>query len=104
MKQQGFRIIFIDEMCVTKSTIPTHEYSLKNQPIEIDIKGFQNKTVAVLAGISMEKGVEIVMTFDTSVNTDKFIEFLQRLRFEQPFDKIALFMDRLSVHTCKKAK
>ena len=91
-------------MCVTKSTIPTHEYSMKNRPIEIDIKCFSKLTTAVLAGISAEKGVEIVMTFDKSVNTDKFFEFLQRLRFECPFDKIALFMDRLSVHTCKRSK
>ena len=91
-------------MCVTKSTIPTHEYSMKNRSIEIDIKCFSKLTTAVLAGISAEKGVEIVMTFDKSVNTDKFFEFLQRLRFERPFDKIALFMDRLSVHTCKRSK
>ena len=104
LRQQGYRIIYIDEMCVTKSTIPTHEYSMKNRPIEIDIKCFSKLTTAVLAGISAEKGVEIVMTFDKSVNTDKFFEFLQRLRFECPFDKISLFMDRLSVHTCKRSK
>lgn len=104
LQAQGYRIIYIDEMCVTKSTIPTHEYSKKNEPIEIDIKCFSKKTIAVLAGISAEKGVEIVMSFDKSVNTDKFMEFLQRLRFENPFDRIALFMDRLSVHTCRKSK
>lgn len=102
--EQGYRVIFIDEMCVTKSTIPTHEYSMKNKPIEIDIKSFSKLTVAVLAGISAQKGVELVMSFDKSVNTDKFFEFLQRLRFENPFDRIALFMDRLSVHTCRKSR
>jgi len=37
-KDDGFRIIYLDEMCVTKSTIPTHEYSLKYQPLQIDYK------------------------------------------------------------------
>ena len=58
----------------------------------------------MLAGISKEKGMELVMQFDKSVNTDKFIEYLQRIRFLNPFDRIALFMDRLSVHTCKRSK
>ena len=48
--------------------------------------------------------MELVMQFDKSVNTDKFIEYLQRIRFLNPFDRIALFMDRLSVHTCKQSK
>ena len=29
-RQQGFRIIYLDETMVTKSTIPTHEWSNKN--------------------------------------------------------------------------
>ena len=37
-RNDGFRIIYCDEMCVTKSTMPTHEYSLKNQEIKIDFK------------------------------------------------------------------
>ena len=103
LTQQGYRVIFIDEICVTKSTIPTHEYSPLKQPIEIDLKGFSNKTIAVLAGISSIKGVEFAYTFEKSVNIEKFFVFLKRLRQKCPFDRIALFMDRLSVHTSKKA-
>ena len=44
------------------------------------------------------------MIYPKSIDTDKFIEFLQKLRFKYPFDQIALFMDRLSVHTCRRAK
>ena len=57
-----------------------------------------------MAGISKPKGVELVMQFPKSVNTDKFLEYLQQLRFRNPFDRIAIFMDRLSVHTCNKSK
>ena len=38
LKSQGYRILFIDEMCTTKSTIPTHEWSPVNQPVKIDYK------------------------------------------------------------------
>ena len=34
--QRGFRIIYADEMMITKSSIPTHTYSQKNQRIKID--------------------------------------------------------------------
>lgn len=61
LEQRGYRLIYIDEMCVTKSTIPTHAYSPLRRPIEIDLKNFSNKTVAVLAGISKQKGMELVM-------------------------------------------
>ena len=44
------------------------------------------------------------MQFDKSVNTDKFIQYIQKLRFAHPFDQIALFMDRLSVHTCRRSR
>ena len=57
-----------------------------------------------MAGISKEKGVELEMQFDKSVNTDKFIEYLQRIRFLNPFDRITLFIDRLSVYTGKRSK
>ena len=33
---KGFRIIYVDEMMVTKSSMPTHAYSEKNKRIKID--------------------------------------------------------------------
>ena len=33
---RGFRIIYVDEMMVTKSSIPTHAYSQKKQMLKID--------------------------------------------------------------------
>ena len=102
--QLGFRIIYIDEICVTKATIPSHEYSPEKKPLEIDLKNFSNKTIAVIAGISGAKGIEVVRTFERSVNTAKFIGFLQYLRGRNPDEKIALFMDRLSVHMSLKVQ
>ena len=45
---------------VTKSTIATHEWSNKNKNFEIDMKDFGRESVAVLAGISKEKGLDYV--------------------------------------------
>ena len=37
-RERGFRIIYIDETMITKSTIATHELSRKNFNFEIDMK------------------------------------------------------------------
>ena len=34
----GYHVIFVDEMMVTKSTIPSHDWSQKNSQIQIDYK------------------------------------------------------------------
>ncbi len=55
-----------------------------------------------MAVISEKNGVDMIMNFEKSVNADKFVEFLTKLRQKYPFEKIALFMDRLMVHRAKK--
>ena len=75
-RAKGFRIIYVDEMMVTKSTIATHEWTNKYKNFEIDMKDFGKETVAVLAGISKEKGLDYVATYDKSVNIPKFKEYI----------------------------
>ena len=84
---------------VTKSTIPTHEYSQKNQNIEIDYRQYAHKTVAVVAAISAQCGVDMVMTFEKSINIPKFKIFLEELRRKFFFDDLCIYLDNLSVHT-----
>ena len=73
---RGFRVIYIDESMVTKSTIATHEYSVKNENYSIDLKQYGKETIAVIAGISRENGIDHVLTFNASVNIPKFKVFL----------------------------
>ena len=48
-------------MMVTKSTLPTHEYSLKNQSIKIDHWQYHSRAIAVLAGVSEKIGIDLIM-------------------------------------------
>ena len=54
--------------------------------------------------MSKEKGQELFMIFERSVDIPKFKEWLTRLKEENGEDKICLFMDQLSAHTSKKSK
>ena len=89
---------------VTKSTIPTHEWSRKNTPVQIDYKQYVSKTIAVLVGVSAECGVDLVMTYDKSVNIPKFKIFLEELRRRYFFDDLCIYMDNLSVHISNAVK
>ncbi len=55
-----------------------------------------------MAAISEKYGVDLILNYERSVNSDKFVQFLTRLRQKYPFEKLALFMDRLMVHRSKK--
>ena len=60
--------------------------------------------MAVLSGISREKGQELYMQFPKSVNNEKFKEYLEKLRAANGNAKIALFMDNLSCHTAPDSR
>ena len=58
----------------------------------------------MLSGISRERGQEHYRIFENSVNNEKFGEYLEGLRAANGDQKIALFMDKLSVHRSDASK
>ena len=99
--QNGFDIIYCDEVTFTVKTQFTNAWSLPNQPLQIDYKNFEQYCIACIVCISLTKGVEIVDMHNKSVNIPKFASFLDKLRRLHFADDIALFLDRLSVHRSK---
>ena len=85
-------------MMVTKRSFPTHDWSKMKFNTEFDYSQTDTKAIAVLGGVSREKGVELMRTFPKSVNVQKFKSFLDELRSLNPFDNILLIMDNLAVH------
>ena len=88
----------------TRKTIRDVDWSRKGENPRIDQAQLNEPTLAALAGISKEKGMEHFEIYDFSVNIDKFILYLDKVREANPEDKICLFMDNLSVHTSDRAK
>ena len=70
----------------------------------IDKAGIKEPTYAVLSGISREKGQELFMLFQKSVNVPKFQEYLTKLREANNDAKICIFMDNLNVHKSPDSK
>ena len=88
----------------TRKAVPGTEWSKAKENMAVDLAKLDEPTYSVLAGISKEKGMELFEIYDFSVNIDKFLEYLAKLREANPDDKIAIFMDNLSVHTSDRAK
>ena len=78
-KDEGYRIIYIDEFCTTQSTIPKSDWWIKNSPIKVDLAPITKKTIASVAAISYQKGAELICSFEKSINIEKFITFLRKL-------------------------
>ncbi|MAJ97171.1 MAG: hypothetical protein CMI56_00965 [Parcubacteria group bacterium] len=72
--------------------------------MSVDLAKLEEPTLALLAGISKESGVEHFQIFEHSVNVDRFLEYLTKLRTANGEAKVAIFMDNLSAHTSDRAK
>ena len=59
----------------------------------VDAAKLNEPTLALLASISKEKGLEHFQIFEKSVDIPKFKEWLRELRRQNTDDKICLFMD-----------
>ena len=88
----------------TRKAMMKYEWAAKHENMEIDEKLLNERTKALLMGISAENGVEQYRVFEKSVNIKKFIQYLQMVRDAHGDQKVCLFMDNLAVHRSKKSK
>ena len=103
-RNAGYRLVYIDETMFTRKTCPVTEWARPKENMSVDVAKLDEPTLALLAGISKESGLEHFQIFDHSVNVDKFIEYLDNIRELNGETKICLFMDNLSAHTSERSK
>jgi len=103
VQNAGYRVIYIDETMFTRKACPDIEWARSKENMTVDLARLEEPTLAVLCGISKESGLEHFQIFERSVNVDKFIEYLDKLREMNGETKVCLFMDNLSAHTSKKS-
>ena len=101
-RKDGYRVIYLDETMFTKAALPQSEYCLPKENVNIDKSQAYEPAMALLSGISKEKGLEHYMLFPRSVNIQKFKDYLIKLREVNGDAKICLFMDNLATHISPK--
>ena len=70
--------------------------------MQYDLGKINTKAIAIIAGVSQTRGLELYMQFQKSINGIKFKIFLWELRQKYKYEKIALMLDNSSVHKSKK--
>ena len=83
---------------ITKSTIPTHDYHLPYHRVAISHQALNERAIATIAGVSQQRGVDLVMSFYDSIDIPKFKIYLDNLRDKYFFDDICIWMDGFTVH------
>ena len=64
---------------VTVGTVPKRLWSAKKQPMKIDKKWINSQTIASIAAISQEKGIELIQYHKRSVDRFAFGKYLKTL-------------------------
>ena len=72
--------------------------------MSLDLSLVETKVYAVIGAVSMEMGLELFMIFPRSINTDKFLMFLEAHRRKFQFDDCLLMMDNLAIHKSQRTK
>ncbi len=75
--KQGRKVIFIDEAMFTSAGRITHAYSSKHNNIKFDEKKLNVESLAVVAGVSVEEGLESYLIKPKSIKSDAYIRFLE---------------------------
>ena len=71
-KNDGFRIVYLDETMFTRKTVAEAEWTLPKQNVMIHDAKLNEPTLALLSAISKEKGQEHFQIFEKSVDIPKF--------------------------------
>ena len=101
-RNDGYRVIYLDETMFTRKTIKAEEWSLPKENFRIDEARLNEPTLAMISAIGRENGRELFKIYPNSVDADRFIEYLVELRDSCGPDKVALFMDNLPAHKSKR--
>ena len=92
-KNDGFRMVYLDETMFTRKTVADLEWTLPKENVMVHDAKLKEPTLALLSAISKEKGQEHFRIYEKSVDLPKFKAWLQELREHSGNDKVCLFMD-----------
>ncbi len=88
----------------TTASRMTHAFSSKGMNIVVKEELVTNNALALIGGVSAEKGLEGFLIKAKSIRTDSFLAFVENLLLVHEPSKLALFLDNCSVHHSKLAK
>ena len=80
VRQEGRRILYLDEINFTKRSVLMREWSGKNTNLAVDQEDIYVGYRAAIAAMSAKRGMEYVSYQDQAVNAEDFIQYVRELR------------------------
>ena len=100
----GKRVIFIDEAMFTTATMPTRGFAGKYENVVVEEKLTSSPALAVVAGVSAERGLEAFHVQDKSIDSDALIQFLLTIIGHSKPCEFTIFADNCRVHHSNKVR
>ena len=101
---QDKKLVWVDEAVFTFNTMSTRAWSAKHSRIEVKDADARVKTVALVAAISEEAGLEAFLLHPRSISTCEFLTFVQGLSDRFEGKEFCMFLDNLQVHKTKEVE
>ena len=74
---EGLPVIYIDESVFSKRTINDTDYSQEYCNISVQEKDLYCPYISAVAAVSYDKGLELLVTHQGSINSELFVDFVQ---------------------------
>ena len=98
LKNQGYKIIYLDECGFTTKTLQMNDYTNKNTKHCILMKLVSQPAYSLVLAISEESELEHYGVYRDCVNQEKFNDYLNHLSVANKHKNIAILMDNFSAH------
>ena len=104
VREEGRKVVFLDEAVFSFNTFSTKAWASPYQSIKVNDFSIRVRTQALICCVSEDIGLETYMIRPRAINTDTFVEFLEQIAEHFDGEKIAVFLDNLSVHKTVRSR
>ena len=94
--------MWVDEAVFTFNTFSNRAWSAKYTRIEVADADAKIKTMALVAAVSDDRGLEWYALYPKSISTPEFVVFVESLSAKFGGSEFCMFMDNLQVHKTKE--
>ena len=103
-RDKGVPIVYLDEAVFTFNTIKKKAWYSKLDNLKVAQESRHMEPLALVAAIESERGLVTYAIHGGSINSEKFVDFLEQLKEHMSCPEFGLYLDNLSVHRTKSVK
>lgn len=98
LRAKGTPIVYLDEAMFTFNTLKKRAWYSLNSNLRVDQESKDMRPLALIAGVELERGLVTYAIHEDSINGDRFLHFLNRLRDQMGDQEFGVYLDNLSLH------